>query len=159
MSRVLELLHHSCPEAILDSRNQCNEDIIVIGPEHLLPVVRFIREEASLDFQMLTDLTAVDRHPASPRFEVVYHFLSLQHNLRLRIKVPVGEEDPQVPSLVPLWPGADWLEREAWDMFGIRFSGHSHLERILMYEEFEGHPLRKDYPYRKRQPLIGPNDR
>jgi NADH-quinone oxidoreductase subunit C len=100
-------------------------------------------------------LTVTDLYPRTPRFEVVYHFLSLAQNRRLRVKVPVPEEDPQVPSLVSHWPGANWLEREAWDMFGILFQGHPDLRRILMYDEFEGHPLRKDYPYRKRQPLIG----
>jgi NADH-quinone oxidoreductase subunit C len=158
MSLVLELLYNTFPTAILDSHDRLGEDTVTIDREHLLPVAGFLREEASLDFQVLTDLTVVDRHPAIPRFEVVYHFLSMKQNLRLRIKIPVGEEDPQVPSLTPLWPGADWLEREAWDMFGVVFSGHPHLQRILMYEEFEGHPLRKDYPYRKRQPLIGPQN-
>ena len=90
------------------------------------------------------------------RFEVVYHFYSLAENHRLRLKVPVSAEDPVVPSLTGLWKSADWFEREVWDMFGIRFTGHPNLTRILMYEPFEGHPLRKDYPVNKRQPLIGP---
>jgi len=90
------------------------------------------------------------------RFEVVYHFYSRSKNHRLRVKVPLAAEDPAVPSLTGLWKSADWFEREVWDMFGIRFEGHPHLTRILMYEPFEGHPLRKDYPVNKRQPLIGP---
>ena len=90
------------------------------------------------------------------RFEVVYHFYSLSKNHRLRLKVPVTADDPAVSSLTGLWKTADWFEREVWDMFGIRFDGHPHLTRILMYEPFEGHPLRKDYPVNKRQPLIGP---
>jgi len=103
---------------------------------------------------MLVDLTVVDLYPQTPRFEVVYHFLSLTLQHRLRIKVRIPEEEPHIPTLTSLWPGANWLEREAWDMFGIIFQGHPNLQRILMYAEFEGHPLRKDYPYRKRQPLI-----
>ncbi|MBI3314632.1 MAG: NADH-quinone oxidoreductase subunit C, partial [Candidatus Omnitrophica bacterium] len=75
---------------------------------------------------------------------------------RLRLKVPVDEKDPEVDTLTGLWPGADWYEREVWDMFGIQFKGHPNLKRILMYEEFQGHALRKDYPFNKRQPLIGP---
>ncbi|HOT02340.1 MAG TPA: NADH-quinone oxidoreductase subunit C, partial [Acidobacteriota bacterium] len=75
---------------------------------------------------------------------------------RLRVKLPVPEEQPEVDSLTPLWKSANWYEREVWDMFGIRFRGHPNLKRILMYEGFEGHPLRKDYPIKKRQPLIGP---
>lgn len=90
------------------------------------------------------------------RFDVVYHFYATAFSRRLRVRVPVAAEDPVVPSLTSLWASADWFEREVWDMFGIRFAGHPRLRRILMYEEFKGHALRKDYPVRKRQPLIGP---
>jgi NADH-quinone oxidoreductase subunit C len=94
--------------------------------------------------------------PRGARFVVVYHLFSSVLKHRLRLEVPLQEADPEVDSLVPLWAGADWLEREVWDMFGIRFRGHPNLKRILMYAEFVGHPLRKDYPVNKRQPLIGP---
>ena len=97
--------------------------------------------------------------PGPERYVVVYHFFSLPLKHRLRLEVPVGEVDeaePEVDSLTSLWAGADWLEREVWDMFGIRFRGHRNLKRILMYDEFVGHPLRKDFPVNKRQPLIGP---
>ena len=90
------------------------------------------------------------------RFEVVYHYYSTRHNHRLRVKVPLSAADPIVESLTEVWASANWFEREVWDMFGVRFAGHPNLKRILMYEEFAGHPLRKDYPVRKRQPLIGP---
>jgi NADH-quinone oxidoreductase subunit C len=93
--------------------------------------------------------------PGPSRFVVVYHFFSLPLKHRLRLEVPV-DEDTEVDSLTSLWAGADWLEREVWDMFGIRFRGHPKLKRILMYEEFVGHPLRKDYAVNKRQPLVGP---
>ncbi len=124
-------------------------------------VLGFCRDDPELAFEVLMDLTAVDylRFPereAAPRFEVVYHLYSLTHNHRVRLKVPVEEADPVVTSAVPLWPIADWFEREVWDMFGIRFAGHPDLRRLLMYEEFEGHALRKDYPITRRQPLIGP---
>ena len=94
--------------------------------------------------------------PGDSRFAVVYHLFSLEHKHRLRLVVPLDESDAEVDSLTPLWAGANWLEREVWDMFGVRFRGHPDLKRILMYDEFEGHPLRKDYPVNKRQPLIGP---
>jgi NADH-quinone oxidoreductase subunit C len=94
--------------------------------------------------------------PGPSRFVVVYHFFSLPLKHRLRLEVPVDEEDTEVDSLTSVWAGADWLEREVWDMFGIRFRGHPKLKRILMYEEFVGHPLRKDYAVNKRQPLVGP---
>jgi NADH-quinone oxidoreductase subunit C len=94
--------------------------------------------------------------PAGCRFAVVYHFFSMSLKHRLRLEVLVQDDEPEVDSVTSLWAVADWLEREVWDMFGIRFRGHPNLKRILMYEEFVGHPLRKDYPVDRRQPLIGP---
>ena len=104
----------------------------------------------------IPDATPWPGPPSPARFAVVYHFYSLALKHRLRLSVPVEEEDAVVPSLTSLWGAANWLEREVWDMFGIQFEGHPDLKRILMYEEFEGHALRKDYPVKKRQPLIGP---
>jgi len=94
--------------------------------------------------------------PDQSRFAVVYHFYSMTQKHRLRLVVPVEEAAAEVDSLTLLWSGANWLEREVWDMFGINFRGHPDLKRILMYDGFEGHPLRKDYPVKKRQPLVGP---
>ena len=94
--------------------------------------------------------------PTDSRFAVVYHFFSLPLKHRLRVEVRLEDQDPEVDSVTTLWAGADWLEREVWDMFGISFRGHPNLKRILMYDEFVGHPLRKDYPVNRRQPLIGP---
>ena len=107
---------------------------------------------------LLPDEGAWPGPPDQSRFTVVYHFFSTRHKHRLRMTLPVAESDPEVDSLASLWPAANWLEREVWDMFGIRFRGHPYLRRILMYESFEGHPLRKDYPVKKRQPLIGPKN-
>jgi NADH-quinone oxidoreductase subunit C len=111
-----------------------------------------------MDFNFLMDLTAVDYLGKIPRFEVVYHLYSLRHNHRLRVKAPVKEDDPTIDSLASIWKSADWYEREVWDLYGIKFLGHPDLKRILLYEEFVGHPLRKDYPIDKRQPLIGPDN-
>jgi NADH-quinone oxidoreductase subunit C len=124
----------------------------------LLAIMRLLRDEPGLDFEMLTDLTAVDYLGEEPRFELVYHLYSVKRNHRVRIKSRVPEQDPEIASLVSLWPSADWMEREVWDLYGIRFCGHPDLRRILLYEEFEGHPLRKDYPKEKRQPLVGPRN-
>ena len=139
------------------------DETVVVRPGALRAVARFLKETAELDFNFLMDLTAVDylffaggRIQKNCRFEVVYHFFSLKHNHRLRLKVPVDAQNPEVDTLCDLWPSANWYEREVWDMFGIRFKGHPNLKRILMYEEFQGHALRKDYPFNKRQPLIGP---
>ena len=120
------------------------------------------RDGPELAFDMLTDLKAVDylKYPGredGPRFDVVYHLYSIPHNHRLRIKVRVEEDDAVVPTAVGVWPIANWFEREVWDMFGVRFEGHPDLRRLLMYEEFVGHPLQKDYPIERRQPLIGPS--
>jgi NADH-quinone oxidoreductase subunit C len=104
------------------------------------------------------DYLAYPGREDAPRFEVVYHLYSVAHNHRLRVKAGVDEDDPVVPSAVPLWPIANWFEREVWDMFGVRFTGHPDLRRLLLYEAFEGHPLRKDYPVNRRQPLIGPRN-
>jgi NADH-quinone oxidoreductase subunit C len=141
--------------AILDSHAFRGDETVVVGSERLVEVVRFLKDDPRLDFDFLADITAVDYlGKKQPRFEVVYHLLSLQSRRRLRVKVPVAEEEPEVDSLTRLWKGANWLEREVWDMFGIRFRGHPDLRRILLYEEFRGYPLRKDYPVNQRQPLV-----
>jgi len=103
---------------------------------------------------MLLDLTCVDYMGETPRYQMVYHVFSISHNLRLRIKASVGEGDLTIDSLTGLWKNANWLEREVFDMFGIRFNRHPDMRRLFMYEGFEGHPLRKDYPLRKRQPCV-----
>ena len=148
-------------EAVITTHDFRGDETAVVKREALLDVIRFLKNDPETDFNVLMDLSAVDRltlGEPGPRFEVVYHLYSLSKNHRLRIKVPVDEKDPTVPTLCGVWPAANWYEREVWDMFGIRFPGHLHLKRILMYEEFAGHPLRKDYPVNQRQPLIGPRN-
>ena len=147
--------------AIAETHDHRGDHTAVVTREALSRVLAWCRDEPALAFDMLTDLTAVDylEYPGredGPRFEVVYHLYSLPHNHRVRLKTRVDEDDAVVPSAVPVWPIANWFEREVWDMFGVRFSGHPDLRRLLMYEEFAGHPLRKDYPIERRQPLIGP---
>jgi NADH-quinone oxidoreductase subunit C len=140
---------------ILESHAFRGDETVVVSRERLLETIRSLKQDPKLDFDFLSDITAVDYlDRKQPRFEVVYHLLSLGKKHRLRVKVPLPEDEPEVDSLTPLWRGANWLEREVWDMFGIRFRGHPDLRRILLYEEFHGHPLRKDYPVNQRQPLI-----
>jgi NADH-quinone oxidoreductase subunit C len=146
---------------VLETHDHRGDHTAVVERTAVRDVLKFCRDAGALDFDMLMDLTAVDyaKFPGredGPRFEVVYHLYSLGHNHRVRVKVRVDEDDAVVPSAVPLWPIANWFEREVWDMFGIRFDGHPDLRRLLMYEAFQGHPLRKDYPINRRQPLIGP---
>ncbi len=151
----IQYLSETFSGMILESHAFRGDETVVIRGEGLLEIVRFLKDDPKLDFDFLADITAVDYlGKKQPRFEVVYHLYSLRANHRLRVKVPVEEDEPAVDSLTPLWKGANWLEREVWDMFGIRFRGHPDLKRILLYEEFRGYPLRKDYPVNQRQPLV-----
>ena len=151
---LLARLREVFGEAVLDTQQPCGEPSAIIQRDTALSVFRALRDQPEFAFDMLTDVTAADYLGKTPRFAVVYHLNSLSQHHRLRITVRVAEDDPWAHSLVDLWKSANWLERECWDMFGIRFVGHPDLRRILMYEEFVGHPLRKDYPKEKRQPLV-----
>ena len=161
MSAIVDTLRARLGGALLSSHEERGDLTVVVERSALRDTLALCRDAGALGFDMLMDLTAVDysKFPGredGPRFEVVYHLYSLGHNHRLRVKTQVDEDDAVVPSAVPLWPIANWFEREVWDMFGIRFDGHPDLRRLLLYEEFVGHPLRKDYPISRRQPLIGP---
>ncbi|HEX2521709.1 MAG TPA: NADH-quinone oxidoreductase subunit C [Terriglobia bacterium] len=157
-SLTLTKLQEKFAGHIVEIHSFRGDDTAIIQPAAIVPVATFLKVDPELDYNYLMDLTAVDclRLGKPYRFEVVYHFFSLGKKHRVRVKLPVEARNPEVNSISSLWAGADWYEREVWDMFGIKFRGHPNLKRILMYEEFEGHPLRKDYPIRKRQPLIGP---
>jgi NADH-quinone oxidoreductase subunit C len=153
---LLAMVRAAFADAVEEISDLRGEATVTIRRESLGSVMASLKQDSRFQFELLADITAVDYASRKPRFEVVYHLLSLAKNLRLRVKVRVDGKDPMVDSLTALWGSANWLEREVWDMFGIRFAGHPDLKRILLYEGFEGHPLRKDYPMRKRQPLIGP---
>ncbi|MBI5059538.1 NADH-quinone oxidoreductase subunit C [candidate division KSB1 bacterium] len=144
------------PHAVYDWHAQHGDRTLIIDGTHLLSIATLLKEQ--LGYNFLVDLTAVDYLPRKPRFEVVYHFMNLETKARLRLKIQSDEQVPTVPSLTSLWPIANWYERECWDLFGVKFEGHPNLKRIMLYEEFKGHPLRKDYPKTKRQPLIGPEN-
>jgi NADH-quinone oxidoreductase subunit C len=158
---ILQRLADQFGAALVETHEHRGDTTAVVERRALMDVLGACRDEPALGFDVLMDLTAVDylTYPGredGPRFEVVYHLYSIAHNHRLRVKVRVDEDDAVVPTAVGLWPIANWLEREVWDMFGIRFAGHPDPRRLLMYEQFVGHPLRKDYPINRRQPLIGP---
>jgi NADH-quinone oxidoreductase subunit C len=157
--RVLDLLQAKLGDGVLETHSQFGDDTAVIDPPRWREAALFLRDDPRLAMNMFVDLCGVDYLTigATPRFEVVCHLRSLQHAHRVRIKARVGEEDgsgAEIDSLVPVWMGADWFERETFDMMGIVFHGHPDLRRILMYPEFVGHPLRKDYPADKIQPLV-----
>jgi NADH-quinone oxidoreductase subunit C/D len=141
--------------AILAQHAAHGDDTLVVQRAAWREIMRFLRDEPDLRYNFLMDLTAVDYlvMGRAPRYEVVAHLYSLPHNQRVRLKAPVPDDDPHIDSLMPVWEGANWFEREIYDMFGITFDGHPDLRRILLYQGFEGHPLRKDYPQDKEQPL------
>ena len=134
------------------------EEWIVVARDKAHDILRALRDEPGFEFNFLSDLTAVDWDQRKPRFDVIYNLNSLTKNHRLRVKVSIDGDDAWVDSTIDLWKAADWLEREAFDMFGIQFRGHPDLRRILLYDSFEGHPLRKDYNYQKRQPIVEETD-
>lgn len=168
LSRAQKLLG----AAVLSTSSFRGDDTLVIKADDVTKVLTTLRNDAELAMDFLVDLTAVDRFAldlgetnATPRFEVVYHLRSMKSGARLRVKAQLADiltadggvdplSAPELDSVVPLWPGANWYEREVFDMFGIHFRNHPDPRRILLYEEFVGYPLRKDYPKEKRQPLV-----
>ena len=150
------LLKQEFKDDVTDFHAHRNDETVVIERDALEAVCRFLRDDTRCCFEIMMDLTAVDLFEMNetPRFEMVYHFKSLTHARRLRLKVSLAEDDCKIASIHHLWKAVDWYERECFDMFGIVFEGHPDLRRILMYDEFEGHPLRKDYPIDKQQPLM-----
>ena len=161
-SAALRRLLETRGDALLATHATHGDATALVDAGRIVDVLRLLRDDPACDFDMLVDLCAVDylRHPDhdGPRFEVVYHLLSTTRLHRLRIKAGVPELPCQIDSCVEIWPAANWMEREVFDLYGIRFRNHPDLRRILLYEEFEGHPLRKDYPKERRQPLVGPRN-
>jgi NADH-quinone oxidoreductase subunit C len=140
-------------EALESVADSFGDTVLVIRPGDVRRAMAALRG-APFDYAVLLDLTCVDFAAQEGRYELVYHLYSLSRNVRLRLKAPVPAGQPSVGTLVGLWKNAEWLEREVFDMFGVRFEGHPYLRRILTYEGFEGHPLRKSYPWRLEQPRI-----
>jgi NADH-quinone oxidoreductase subunit C len=158
MSQLLiELVKAKFPDAVVSSYSQHGDETVVVLPSHWLAVGQFLRDDPRCDMAMLVDLTAVDYPSEDPRFEVVAHLVSLNLGHRLRVKAKVGKRDgsgADIDSWSGLWGSANWAERECYDMFGIVFRGHPDLRRILLYPEFQGHPLRRDYHAQHVQPLV-----
>ena len=131
-------------DAIQNGKYEKEELTLEIAPGKITSVCGFLKYDQQ--FVRLSTVTAVDRYPAEPRFEVVYHLHSVARNLRVRLKCRIGGADPEIDSVTGVWRGANWYEREVFDLFGIRFRNHPDLRRIMMPDDWEGHPLRKDYP-------------
>ncbi len=147
-SLVLQRLRERFGGALQQVRVWRNETTVILRPQDLIPICRLLRDDPDLAFDFLSSVTGVDRlnlPESSPRFEVVYHLYSLQFKRRLRLKVQVDEGEA-VPTVTGIWETANWHEREVFDLFGVPFADHPDLRRILMPDDWEGHPLRKDYP-------------
>ncbi|GAP62223.1 MAG: NADH-quinone oxidoreductase subunit C [Ardenticatenia bacterium] len=139
-----DLVREAFGDAVLDVTERLGETTITLTVKALPDVARWLRDERG--FEMCVDVTATDHPQEKERFRVVYHLLSLSRRERLRLAVRVGGKKPTVPTLTTVWPGVNFCEREVYDMFGVHFDGHPNLKRILMPEDWDGHPLRKDYP-------------
>jgi len=135
-------------KSILETREFRGEITVVVTRDKILDVAGLLRRDPVLDYDFLSDICGVDWPGRAERFEIVYHLYSLKHNSRLRVKVKLREDDPRLPSVTEVWPTANWHEREAFDMFGIEFTGHPDLRRILNPDDFKGFPYRKDFPIR-----------
>ena len=144
MSSVADLVKEKFPDAVPETREALGEPTLFIDPPGIVDVCRFLKDEQ--EYNRLSSVTAVDWNPAEPRFEVVYLLHSLPRNARLRLKCRLPGGAPEIDSVTGVWRGANWYEREVFDMFGIRFRNHPNLTRILMPLDWEGYPLRKDYP-------------
>lgn len=153
---VLDRLVKKFPEAVLGSHSHVGNDTAVIDRDALVEIATWLRDDPESQFNLLRDVTAVDRLELgeTPRFKVVFLFYSIPLKHSFRLEVPLEEDDARLPSLTGLYGSANWGERECWDMYGMVFEGHPDLRRILLYEEFEGHPLRKDYQKRQSQPRL-----
>ena len=143
---IVERLRTWDSAAIAGTDEFRGELTITVAPENLRRVCDFLRSDADLLFTFLSDVTGVDRFPIEPRFELNYHLLSIPYRRSMRVKARVSGQNPAIESVTSVWPTANWHEREVFDLFGVRFEGHPDLTRILLPEDWEGHPLRKDYP-------------
>jgi NADH-quinone oxidoreductase subunit C len=143
---VVEQLRSWNAQAVSQVLEHRGETTIVVPPDMLRSAAQQCRDNPNLNFNLLSDATCVDRYPVEPRFELNYQLVSISLLARVRLRTSVGGQHPVVDSLVPVWPGANWMEREIFDLFGIRFNDHPDLRRILLPEEFEGAPLRRNFP-------------
>ena len=140
---AIQALRAALPNAIVDGKFDRGELTLVIAPDQIRAACRTLQQAG---YNFFEDLTCVDWYPVEPRFQVTYHILSHKLKERVRLHAMVGDLDPSIDSITSVWPAANFYEREVWDLFGVRFNGHPGLRRIMMPEEWEGHPLRKDYP-------------
>lgn len=142
-NRAIASLQNSLPDAIVGAKFDRNELTLTIAKDQIRAAAGVVQQAG---YNFLEDVTCVDWYPSEPRFHVIYHILSMALKERLRLMAQVESIDPSIDSITPVWPSANFYEREVWDLFGVRFHEHPNLRRIMMPEEWPGHPLRKDYP-------------
>jgi NADH-quinone oxidoreductase subunit C len=142
----IEALQTAFGDVVQDRLLFREETTITVAGEKIVEICRHCRDTKGLEYNFLSGVTGIDYYPKSPRFAVAYHLYSMVHNRTLRLKVLLPEDEPTVPSVTDVYPAANWFEREIYDLVGINFTGHPDLRRILMPDNWEGHPLRKDYP-------------
>lgn len=152
---LVNLIQSKLGQHISQHELSCGDAVVYLQRTGALDFFRILKVDSELSFDFLVDITAVDwMDTKEQRFSLVYHLMSHKYLYRLRVKIPVPETDPEVESVSEIWNSANFLEREVWDMYGIKFKGHPDLRRVLMYDEFKGHPLRKDYPLQGKQPRV-----
>jgi NADH-quinone oxidoreductase subunit C len=152
-ARLVASLQTAVPDAIFEPVASVDlQTTMYVSRDHVVAVARTLRDAPDLKFAFLAELTAIDFWPREPRYEIVYVLVSIEHRLRLRLKVRLTASDAHLATVTGVWPAANWLEREVWDLFGIVFDGHPDPRRLLMPEDWEGFPLRKDSPVQIRRP-------
>jgi NADH-quinone oxidoreductase subunit C len=156
--KVLDALTKKFGDAIPKTTSDKGDEVAYVQRSKLVEVATWLRDDPAMQFDSPVFCTCIDNLGEEPRYEVCYQLRSSVHRHRVRLKIELDEDDVKCPSLAKVWPGFGWLERETYDMYGVQFEGHGDLRRIYMYDEFVGHPLRKDYPKDKRQPLVRRDD-
>jgi NADH-quinone oxidoreductase subunit C len=156
---IINRLKAEFPDEVLDCYTNQGQGAVVVRGDRIVEMLRWLRDDGSLRMNHLRSLCGVDnvrrKDPGFSRFEVVYNLYSIALRHEIRIRAEVGDKEPAVDSVVELWPGADWFERETYDLFGITFNNHPDLRRVLMPEDWVGHPLRKDYPLKGKEEWKG----
>ena len=156
---IVARLRAEFPQEIVQEYTNHGQMVVIIRPDRIVAILRFLRDDQALAMNHLRSLCGVDnarrKDPGLSRFEVVYNLYSISQRHEIRLRAEVGDKDPVIDSVVELWPGANWLERETYDLMGIRFNNHPDLRRVLLPDDWQGHPLRKEYPLKGKEEWAG----
>lgn len=156
---LIDIVEREFSDEVLDSHSRHGQDTVTVKRDRLAEIIEYLRDDEATQMNYLRYLNAVDYMKRDPRFEVIYVLYSVPKKHMLTVRVPLDEDDAVVPTIEHLYGSAHWMERDTWDMYGVEFDGHPDMRRVLNYEEFEGHPLRKDYPKQQGQPRMELLDR